>query len=101
MTETKPDMLAAVEMIDEAVAASPRTVRVIALVVVFVGFLYMAFVLAAILVAGWAIAEWLRRQHEPEFLLLRVPTVLLLVVSVAEACWVKIPRAEGTETQPR
>lgn len=97
MTETKPDMLAAVDMIDEAVAASPRTVRVFALVVVFVGFLYMALVLAAILVAGWAIAEWLTRQHETEFLLLLVPTVLLLFVSVAEACWVKIPRDEETE----
>ena len=93
----KTDLVTAIAQLDEVTTASPRTTRVIALAVVALGFLYIVVVLAGILVGGWLIGQWLTRVQEPHFLLLLVPTALVLFGSVAEACWVKSEPVVGKE----
>lgn len=93
----KKDVLAAIAWLDEETAASPRFTRGFALVVVALGFLYILFVLAAIIAVGWAIASWLLRQQEPQFLILLVPSVLYLFISVLTACFARRQPVRGIE----
>jgi len=93
----KQDALELIARLDEETAASPRFTRGFALVIVALGFLYILFVLAAILAAGWAIGLWLSRQQEPQFLILLVPSVLVLFVSVVNACFARAQPEPGIE----
>ena len=96
-SDMKTDLVTAIAQLEEVTTASPRTTRVLALAVVALGFLYIVVVLAGILVGGWLIGQWLTRAQEPQFLLLLVPTALVLFGSVAEACWVKSEPLVGKE----
>jgi hypothetical protein len=50
-----PDIVKTISVIDQGTAASPRTIRLVALAFVALGFPYILLVLAAILVGGWAL----------------------------------------------